>query len=103
MTGGFGLSISKTTSTVSLPALESSRIFPEVRFISECCAEVDGARVPTQDLYIAYCKFCENNNFRMDSFISFSIRISNYLSDFTKTKVSLQGQKLHVYEGLALR
>lgn len=73
------------------------------RFISECCAEVDGARVPTQDLYIAYCKFCENNNFRMDSFISFSIRISNYLSDFTKTKVSLQGQKLHVYEGLALR
>ena len=37
MTGGFGLSISKTTSTVSLPALESSRIFPEVRFISECC------------------------------------------------------------------
>ena len=25
------------------------------RFISECCAEVDGARVPTQDLYIAYC------------------------------------------------
>lgn len=73
------------------------------RFISECCAEVAGARVPTQDLYIAYCKFCENNYFRMDPFISFSIRISNYLSDFTKTKVSLQGKKLHVYEGLALR
>ena len=73
------------------------------RFISECCAEVAGARVPTQDLYIAYCKFCENNYFRMDPFISFSIRISNYLSNFTKTKASLQGKKLHVYDGLALR
>lgn len=71
-------------------------------FVSQCCVPSEGSITPTKTLYDAFSAFCQQRNYYIPEYMSFSRQIPPYLEQYDNKRTRIDGDNVRCYHGISL-